>query len=70
MSGKKVVNIIKGWYYKIFNKKQKLAKSRLKICNNCPSKTQTSLGDICSECGCILDAKTRVLDELCDMNKW
>jgi hypothetical protein len=28
------------------------------------------LGDICNECGCILDAKARVKDEKCELNKW
>lgn len=70
MSGKKMVNIIKGWYYKIFNKKNKLAEYRLNICDNCPNKVHTPLGEACNECGCILDAKTRVIDEKCDMNKW
>lgn len=65
-----VINIIKGWYYKLFNKKQDIADKRLKICNKCPSKINTPLGNACGQCGCILDAKARVLDELCDMNKW
>lgn len=65
-----MVNIVIGWYYKIFKKKNNLANYRLKICSKCPNKTHTPLGDACKECGCILDAKTRVLDEVCDMNKW
>jgi hypothetical protein len=28
------------------------------------------LGDICNECGCVLDAKARVIDEKCELNKW
>ena len=28
------------------------------------------IGDICAECGCILEAKARVLDEYCELNKW
>ena len=30
----------------------------------------TSLGTACEQCGCILDAKTRVEDEHCDLDKW
>lgn len=31
---------------------------------------RTNLGDICDHCGCILDSKTRVEDEHCELNKW
>jgi hypothetical protein len=31
---------------------------------------RTNLGDICDYCGCILDSKTRVEDEHCELNKW
>lgn len=68
---KKVWNIIKGWWYKIFNKKEDLATTRLAICKTCESKLKLDvLGDVCSECGCVLDAKTRVKDEKCELNKW
>lgn len=67
---KKVWNIIKGWYYKLFNKKQSIAEERLKICNQCDNRTKSALGDTCSLCGCVLDAKTRVKDEYCDIDKW
>ena len=67
---KKVLNIIKGWYFKIFKKKQDLASERLFICNTCEHKVETSLGYACDSCGCILDAKTRVEDEHCDLDKW
>lgn len=64
------MNIIKGWYFKIFNKKVFLANTRLSICKDCSHKTKTTLGECCSLCGCILDAKTRVENEHCDINKW
>ena len=67
---KKVWNIIKGWFYKLFKKKQDIAISRLEICNTCEHNVETSLGNACSQCGCILDAKTRVEDEHCDLDKW
>ena len=67
---KKIINIIKGWYFKIFKKKQDIAKKRLTICNKCDNKVKSALGDVCSQCGCVLDAKTRVQDEQCEMNKW
>ena len=67
---KKVWNIIKGWFYKLFKKKQNLADIRLAICNTCEHRTETSLGYACAQCGCILDAKTRVEDEQCALDKW
>ena len=66
----KIKHIIIGWFRKLFGLEQVLADIRLAICNQCPSKINTSLGHACKECGCILDAKTRVIDEKCDMNKW
>lgn len=68
---KKIGAILKGWYYKIFNKNEQLARKRLAICNKCYSKEHIEvLGDICKECGCILDAKVRVKDEYCELSKW
>lgn len=75
MSSRKMVNklknIIKGWYYKIFNKNEQLAKKRISICRGCTSKMHIDMvGDICAECGCVLEAKARVKDEQCELNKW
>ena len=66
----KIKHIIIGWIRKLFGLEQDLANIRLAICNQCPNKIKTSLGDACNECGCILDAKTRVKDEHCDLDKW
>ena len=66
-----ISNIIRGWYYKFFNKHTKLANIRIAICNDCLSKKHIDmLGDICDECGCVLEAKARVKDEQCELNKW
>ena len=68
---KKLINIIKGWYFSLFNKNEQLANKRISICKKCEYRVHIeSLGDICDECGCILDAKTRVEDEKCELNKW
>ena len=68
---KKLINIIKGWYFSIFNKNEELARKRIAICKKCKSCVHIDkLGDICDECGCILDAKARVKDEYCVLNKW
>lgn len=67
---KKIINIIKGTFYNLFNKKQDLADKRLMICKKCNDKTKTKFGAVCKHCGCILESKTRVKDEHCDINKW
>ena len=68
---KKLINIFKGWYYKLFNKNEKLANKRIAICNKCTNKEHIEiLGDICAGCGCVLSAKARVKDEQCELNKW
>ena len=67
---RKVINIIKGWYYKAFDKHHDLYKQRIEICNRCEKKvTLTKNFTVCSVCGCELSAKTRVLSEKCLMNK-
>ena len=68
---KKLIHIIKGWYFKLFNKHEKLANTRISICNKCEYKVHIEmLGDICDRCGCVLSAKARVKDEYCELNKW
>lgn len=72
---KKVWHILVGFYYKLTNKKKWLARKRLSICNKCSNKKMFTLagkdmGEICSLCGCFLNAKTRVEDEYCDLDKW
>ena len=42
-------SVFKGWYYRLFNKNEKLAKKRISICNNCNSKEHIEIiGDICN----------------------
>ena len=67
---KKLINIIKGTYYNIFNKHEHQAHKRMIICNKCTHKVNIGKIEICDLCGCILDSKTRVEDEHCEMNKW
>ncbi len=62
--------ILKSIYFHIFGINQDLATTRLNICNTCPHKLQTSVGEVCDECGCILENKTRIEDEHCDLCKW
>lgn len=65
-----IKNIIIGWYRKLFHKKQTLAEYRLFICNKCPYKKKFLNEDICDLCGCVLDAKVRVDEEICYDNRW
>ena len=68
---RKIINIIKGWYFNLFNKHEQLAIKRIAICKQCNSCVKIDmLGDICDECGCVLSAKARVKDEKCVLNKW
>lgn len=66
----KILNIIKGTYFNIFRKHQKFASTRLKICNQCSHKIYIGKISICDECGCVLESKTRVKDEHCELKKW
>lgn len=68
---KKLINIVKGWWFYLSNKNEKLARKRIAICKKCKSCVHIDIiGDICDECGCVLDAKARVKDEHCELNKW
>lgn len=66
----KIKNIIKGWWRKILNRNQSLAEYRLNICKQCPYKENILGQDVCGLCGCVLDAKVRVEDEICYNNNW
>lgn len=59
-------NIIVGWYRFLFAKRSQMAKDRLKICKLCNQRT----GNICSNCGCFLLAKTELDEERCPIGKW
>ena len=66
----KIRNIILGWFFKLFGLENDLYNRRWTFCETCSKKIETSLGDACKECGCILDAKLRVEDEHCDLGRW
>lgn len=59
--------LVKGIGYLAAGINEDLAKQRMKICNNCPKLTG---GLVCSECGCEVHAKTRLVEEKCPLNKW
>lgn len=65
-----IKNIIIGWYRKLTNKNKNLAEYRLNICKKCPYRKKILNEDICDLCGCILDAKVRVENEICYDDRW
>ena len=64
----KPLTILKSIYYRLLNKNKDIR--RLSICNQCNHKLNIKFGDICDLCGCVLDNKTRIKDEHCELNKW
>ena len=56
---KMVKRIFIGWYLFILNKNSEISRTRFKICNNCKYITRIFFMRICSECNCVLQAKTR-----------
>lgn len=62
--------ILKSFVYRIIDKNKYLSETRLNICKTCDDKLDTSFGEVCDQCGCILANKTRIEDEHCDLCKW
>lgn len=76
----KAIDILESWI-KTLNpddKDYEIAMSRLKICNECPSKKNGFVESlqICSECGCPLSYKTKPVGKVfskenkCPLSKW
>lgn len=63
---KKIQNIIIGWWFWITNQYRFIAQDRLKVCAKCIHRK----GFLCGLCGCVLQAKARLIDEKCPANKW
>jgi len=59
-------SIILGWWYWITNANNKISKERLSICSVCPIRK----GMLCSDCGCVLQAKARLKEEECPRGFW
>lgn len=59
--------IAKGFAYLAGGINEELSEKRVKICHNCP---RLSGGIVCQICGCAVDAKTRIPEESCPINKW
>lgn len=63
---KKIYRIVVGWWYWITNTNNEEAQERLLICSQCPF---MMLG-VCTKCGCALQAKARIDEEICPELKW
>lgn len=63
---KKLSQILLGWWFWITNRNNKLAQYRLATCTICPARK----GMICSNCGCVLQAKARLKEEECPLGLW
>lgn len=67
----KIKNILKGWYYDLFDKNHNLYENRITFCKVCEH--HECLGKnfwICNSCGCPTAKKLRVPDEHCPIEKW
>lgn len=73
--------IYEGWRNNLFPPEQMkevietVYKERMAICNECPfhskfHKTGVRLDDHCTDCGCVLVAKTKCLSCSCPQGKW
>lgn len=49
---------------------EKLAEDRLKICMNCPVRSDNKCDKAKGGCGCYLAAKARSPKSKCPLNKW
>lgn len=63
-------HIFIGWTFKLFGIEDTLANRRWASCQTCCKIKNTKLGEICTLCGCVIDAKVRVEDEHCELGRW
>ena len=47
---------------------EQLAETRMNICNKCPE--LIGLTKQCKQCGCMMTAKTKLLQATCPIGKW
>jgi len=72
-----VKNIVKGFASLVLRETgnlspevKEMAENRLSVCATCPERTKQFGASQCKLCGCVLAAKTLVLDENCPIQKW
>lgn len=68
----KLNEIFEGWIRSVFKdeKIEALSKERLKICFECPIRTNNKCDKSKGGCGCPLDKKTRSKSTKCPKNYW
>lgn len=62
----KVFRILMAWWYWVTNRNNWLSKERLQHCAYCEFRKWF----VCGECGCPLQAKSRLMEEECPKGKW
>lgn len=62
----KILTIISGFWLWITNRNNTLSLNRMNKCIDCPFRK----GLTCGECGCVLQAKTRLPEEECPKGFW
>mgnify|MGYP004574952185 FL=1 len=65
-----IFNILEGWFRKIFCRLTNEERDRLLKCKACLHKTKVLNMEVCTMCGCFIDAKVRSKKEKCLLNKW
>jgi hypothetical protein len=63
-------NITRGWVAVATGKKYEFTDDRIEICKKCEKGFWISKFVICSICKCPIEAKARVKDEKCPLDKW
>lgn len=67
----KIINILEGWYRRLFKPLNEHEKRRLLICEACDNKIKLYGHEyVCKTCGCPIKSKVRAKDEVCPLNKW
>lgn len=64
----KARTIVNGVAYYFEAKNEELFQERIKECGKCPSRTFH--GQFCAHCKCLLQAKLRLEEEKCPIDKW
>ena len=68
---KKLKHIFLGNLYNLIGVNYELMNTRLEICKKCDKKVNlTKNVEVCSICGCVLNAKSRIEEESCVIGKW
>lgn len=72
---KRAINIVKGSLNLLGitnppRERVAMIEARGLVCASCPNITESIMGDSCAKCGCLIDSKITVTDELCPIYNW